>query len=262
MPLLFAVAGMSTRYALQKRSNLAYIKERFLKLFVPLLSGILLLIPLQTYFAEVFHNGYTGGYWKQYLLFFTKVTDLTGYSGGFTPGQLWFLAYLFLISLAALPIFQLLRKKEITWHGNQILVIPMCAITFVLSYVLDISGKSFGEYFSLFLLGYFVLAEEKVQEFLDKYRMIFLAVGVGFTTYTVAFQTLSQSGIMSRASFAFYLFHQSLLILIGFYVLQSGLSIGLQYTIILVGGFLGSVFLYEICRRVPLFRFLFAIKKD
>lgn len=295
MPLLFVVAGMSTRYALQKRSNLAYVKERFLKLFVPLLSGILLLIPLQTYYAEIFHNGYTGSYWKQYIFFFTKETDLTGYTGGFTPGQLWFICYLFVISLIALPIFQFARKKEVCWRGANILVIPMCILTFVLSYVLDIGGKSIGEYFSLFVLGYFVLAEEKVQEFLDKYRMAFLAVGAGFTVYTVVFQTLAQSGVvaraisivtswmdvlailglgrhylnfqnkwtkyLSKASFACYLFHQSLLIFIGFYVLQSGLSFGVQYIIILVGSFWGSIFLYEVCRRVPLFRFLFAIKK-
>ncbi|WP_342759858.1 acyltransferase family protein [Kineothrix sedimenti] len=74
MPVLFTVAGMSSAYALQKRSGGAYLKERVLKLLVPLLFGMLLLIPVQTYLAELFHHG-TGNYWN----YFTKVTDLTGY---------------------------------------------------------------------------------------------------------------------------------------------------------------------------------------
>lgn len=63
-----------------------------------------------TYTAEVFFNGYTGTYWQQYELFFTQKTDLTGYHGGFTPAHLWFLLYLFVISLTALLIFRLQKK--------------------------------------------------------------------------------------------------------------------------------------------------------
>jgi len=110
MPILFVIAGISTAYAMRRRSVGEYVKERVLKLLVPLAAGILLLIPAQTYFAERFHNGYTGGYFAQYVLFFTKPTDLTGYAGGFTPGHLWFILYLFVISLAAVPVI-LLNKK-------------------------------------------------------------------------------------------------------------------------------------------------------
>jgi len=35
----------------------------------------------------VFHNGYTGNCFEQYILFFTKLTDLSGYNGGFTPAH-------------------------------------------------------------------------------------------------------------------------------------------------------------------------------
>lgn len=104
MPLLFVIAGISSCYALSRRTPKQYIKERLLKLFIPLISGILLLVPIQTFYAEKFHNGYNCGYFHQYMLFFTKETDLTGYTGGFTPAHLWFILYLFIISLIALPI--------------------------------------------------------------------------------------------------------------------------------------------------------------
>lgn len=83
-----AVAGISSCYALRKRTPREYVKERVLRLLVPLLAGVALLVPIQTYVAEVFHNGYGGGYLAQYVLFFTKPTDLTGYHGGFTPAHL------------------------------------------------------------------------------------------------------------------------------------------------------------------------------
>ena len=296
MPVLFVVAGISTRYSLQKRSNLQYIKERFQKLFVPLIFGILLLVPIQTYFAERFHNNYTGNYLNQIVLFFTKITDFTGYSGGFTPGQLWFVCYLFIISLIALPLFNIIRKREIHWRGPDFLVIALCVITFMLSYIFDISGKSLGEYFSLFFLGYFVLAEEDVQKYIDKYRIFFTVIGIGLTACTVAFQTLLRAdnisrGIMilaswidvlailglgrhylnfqndltkylSKSSFSCYLFHQSWIILIGFYILKCDLPAAAQYIFILAGSFIASTLSYEVCKRFNLFRFMFAIKND
>ena len=62
MSALFVLAGMSTVYALKKRTIKKYIEERFLKLLVPLISAILLLIPVQTYIADKYFNHYSGSY--------------------------------------------------------------------------------------------------------------------------------------------------------------------------------------------------------
>ena len=69
MPLLFVIAGLSSAYALKKKTSIEYAKERVYKLLIPFVAGILLVVPAQTYFAEVFHNSYTGGYFYQYILF-------------------------------------------------------------------------------------------------------------------------------------------------------------------------------------------------
>ncbi len=112
MPLLFVLAGISTAYSLKKRTDLEYIKERIQRLFVPLISGILILVPIQTYYAECFHNGYTGRYFAQYILFFTKETDLSGYTGGFTPAHLWFFLYVFVSSMAIIPVIRCYRSSR------------------------------------------------------------------------------------------------------------------------------------------------------
>lgn len=294
MPVLFVLAGLSTRYALQKRSNKEYVKERFAKLFIPLVAGLLLLVPVQTYFAEIFNNGYEGTYWEQYILFFTKVTDFSGYSGGFTPGQLWFVFYLFVISLAALPLIHFVKERNIRWRNANFSIIPLFLITLAFSYVLDITGKSMGEYFSLFFLGYFVLSEETVQEYTDKHRLPLFIFGGALTIFTVAFQISMGTGIFARgtmiltswicilailgmgrhylnfqnkwtkylsaSSFTFYLFHQSWIVLIGFYTLQCNLPAWACYILILIGGILGSILAYEVCKRFRILRFIFAIK--
>ena len=113
MTSLFAIAGISCKYALQKRTNRQFVIERTKKLLIPFFFGLIVLVPVMTYIAEIFFNGYTGNYLQQYGLFFTKVTDLTGYHGGFTPAHLWFLLYLFVISLSALLII-FLQKKYLT----------------------------------------------------------------------------------------------------------------------------------------------------
>jgi hypothetical protein len=183
MPLLFLVAGLSSAYALQKRTPKQYIKERVSKLLIPLVCGVLFLIPVQTYFAERFHNNYTGGYFAQYILFFTGPTDLTGYNGGFTPAHLWFLAYLFVISLVALPIMYFYQKSGKKLSADRI-PYPVLILFFIVpiftKMILNIADKSIGEYLTWFLFGYFIISNGKIQEKLEKYRLLSLGLCLPF----------------------------------------------------------------------------------
>jgi hypothetical protein len=44
--LLFFVSGAGTFFALGKRTGSVFVKERFVRLFIPLIFGILIIIPL------------------------------------------------------------------------------------------------------------------------------------------------------------------------------------------------------------------------
>ena len=59
MTFLFTIAGMSCKYALLKRTNKQFVAERIKKLVIPFFFGLLALVPVMTYTAEVFFNGYT-----------------------------------------------------------------------------------------------------------------------------------------------------------------------------------------------------------
>ncbi len=288
MPLIFVLAGMSASYSLARRSAAAFVKERFTKLLLPLVLGILLLIPPQTYIAEIYHNGYTGGYFAQYALFFTKPTDLTGYAGGFTPGHLWFLLYLFVISLAALPLNLWHRKrgggpafgKWQVWQLLMLFLIPL-----LLAPLLDIGGKSLTEYLGLYLLGYFVLSRDDVQEKLKKHwpplTCLLLALSAGFLVMSEVFgveggiphdiygRFLGWTGVLAllavgkrfldyrdartaylaAASFPVYLLHQTVLVIAAYFIVRWTSSIPVQIAAMIALGYLGSFGLYEIYRR-------------
>lgn len=76
MTLLFTMAGMSSYYALQKKSEKQYLSERVHKLLIPLCVALVVLIPPQTYIADVFHNGYSGTFFSimQYILLVLQIS--------------------------------------------------------------------------------------------------------------------------------------------------------------------------------------------
>ncbi len=110
MPLLFLLAGISTKYALQKRTSKEYLAERVKRLLVPFMFGTIAFMPLMSYIGDKFNYSYNEGFLKHYVVFFTKYTDLTGADGGFSVGQFWFLLYLLIISIVSVGIIALLKK--------------------------------------------------------------------------------------------------------------------------------------------------------
>lgn len=113
MALLFVIAGMCARYSLEKRDMKEFIMERFSRLFIPFVSGMLFLVPIQTFYARKFFFKYKGNILENYKYFFSHFTDLSGYDGSFTLGHLWFILFLLIISLLALLIIKNIPYKKV-----------------------------------------------------------------------------------------------------------------------------------------------------
>ena len=75
MPLLFVLAGISAKFALQKRTNKEFLAERTKKLLIPCFFGTIALMPIMTFLADCFNFSYSGGFLEHYGVFFTKYTD-------------------------------------------------------------------------------------------------------------------------------------------------------------------------------------------
>jgi len=287
MPLLFAVAGISSRYALEKRSAGEYTKERVSKLLIPLIFGVLLVIPIQPYIAGLFWHGQAN-----YLDSFTKITDLSGYDGAFTPGHLWFILFLFVISMVSLPFMILYKNKAKGTLGDKmplILVLLMGLLPCIGS-LLKIGGesdKSPTENLAYFILGYFFLSNDNLLRKLEKYRFLLLGLFIlyaGFTAFFIDwkfYEIASWLGILmllgmarrylnfsgkvtaylSKSSFGVYLFHQSWIVVMAFFIFKVTDNPIVQIPLILLSSVILTYGTYEICRQIQVFRWIFGLKK-
>lgn len=295
--LLFTIAGISTAYALKKRSIKEYAKERVNKLLIPVIVGIIAIIPVQSYIADVFHNHYSGGYFEHYKVFFTKFTDLTGYDGGFTPAHLWFMLFLFVVSMIMVPVMSYYNKhKKI--DGSKIglkIILPLFFVILIMTPILDFGGRSIGEALACFAIGYFILSLDEVQKLLSKKCLLLAGLfAVMLCVHGILFENGIQSGLawdieyrivlwsgiisliglakryfnktnkvlkyLSQASFPIYYFHQSILVIAGFVILKLTDILFVQYIGIMISAFVGSIICYEICRRCKVTCALFGIK--
>lgn len=298
MTLLFTIAGISSFYAFKKRSIQQYTYERVKKLLIPLLVGLVLIVPIQSYIADVFHNGYSGGYFEHYKVFFTKFTYLTGQDGGFTTGHLWFLLYLFVISMLMLPFMNQYSKSSKKIDGSKVLMVhllPMFIVILISTPILEIGGKSIGESLACFAIGFFILSNELVQEKLERnsslLTILFLFVilvriilqynelGSGLV-WDIEQRMVTWFGILailgtgkkyldksnsvtryfSKAAFPLYYFHQSVLVVLGYFALNYVTIVWMQFFIIMIGSFIISILCYDVFRRSRVCSFLFGIK--
>lgn len=187
MPLLFLLAGASTRFALGFRSGGQYARERFTRLVVPLLFGVLVVVPPQAYYARLTQGrppASFAGFLAEYVA--SEFSDLSGYFGTFTPGHLWFILFLFVFSLAGLPLFGWLKADagrrwiaRLAGFAARPGMPFLFAIPLALAEVLpDIGGKNPFWYFALFALGFVLAADDRFQDSIDRHRAVALALGL------------------------------------------------------------------------------------
>jgi glucans biosynthesis protein C len=108
MPLFMLLAGVSAFYSLGRRRNGEYLKERARRLLVPLVLGVLILVPPQVYLERLFRRQFSGSFIAFYPHFFDGIYP----SGNFSWHHLWFLGHLALYSVIALPLFRFWQRPR------------------------------------------------------------------------------------------------------------------------------------------------------
>ncbi|MFA7089327.1 MAG: acyltransferase family protein [Bacteroidales bacterium] len=186
MPLLFYVSGAATYFSLKKRKGGQYVKERFLKLLIPAIAGLIFIIPAITYITQI-SEGNPVNFWQHFINFWQfGNTDLTGMDGKFTPAHLWFLFFLFFFSLIGLPLFSILKKDKSTALMKRIIdktgIAVILLVLFILltfTATLNILGdKNPVYYFLMFFCGYLFMMDDRFQSNIDKYALLFLLTSV------------------------------------------------------------------------------------
>lgn len=300
MILLFIVAGMCSRYTLEKHTLKEFVRSRTRKLLVPSTIGLLVAGWIQGYFNMAICNAFDTipDTVPGFVLYFILVLSGTG--------VLWFIQMLWLFSML-LAIVKKWEKGRIYKLGGKmnlialiLLVIPVYLSGLIFNTPV-ISVYRFGIYGFTFFLGYFVFAHDEVIERISKYSVpliiaavmlavLYLALHFGdnyavmptvncISAVTYAWisclailgcmkrwgNTMPQFAcFMSTHSFGLYVFHY-LPLSAAAYVLHKYTSVSAlpSYLLTALAAFFGSYVLYEAISRIPLLRWcILGIKKE
>ncbi|MFC3997935.1 acyltransferase [Nocardiopsis sediminis] len=299
MPLLFLLAGMSSLYALRQRPARTYAGERFSRLLVPFVFGVLVVVPPQAYYAMRFHLGYQGGYGEFLWSYFTDFSGWSEYAGGISPAHLWFIAFLFVISMALLPLMRkvLASGYSPVWMRRRFAILLPFAPVAALSLLPDVAGKNILVFAAYFLLGFLIATDDAIGDLIEEHRRTYLVAAL-VTAAAVLAQIhvlgirsggpahllehlacwpalLAMLGYAKRylsrrsrllayftpAAFPVYVLHQTYLVAVAYYVVQVTDRGAVPFTLIMVVSFALSLATYELIRRCAPARAAFGLPR-
>ena len=113
IPLLFLLSGAGAYFGLRTKTASAFLRKRIIRLGLPLVAGIILLSPLQSYLTSGIAPKNVGGMLGYYPQFLGSMRfDWTPQWLGRYGYHLWFLGYLLAITAATLPLLEWLRGEQ------------------------------------------------------------------------------------------------------------------------------------------------------
>jgi peptidoglycan/LPS O-acetylase OafA/YrhL len=179
MPLLFVLAGMATWYALRHRTARAYVRERSARLLLPFVVGVLVIVPPQPFLAQLPDPGGETSYAAFLGGYFTDVTDLTGYDGGFTPAHLWFILYLFAFSLVGVGLFGAIRRRAIDHDIGRPWMLVVTPFAFLVAEALPAPDGVWSPFttFVMFVGGFVLASSQRLLDTVGRAWRWLLAAG-------------------------------------------------------------------------------------
>ncbi len=335
MPLFFLLAGFASRYSLKRRSGGQYLLERVKRLLIPLYTvGLFILVVPQVYFEGVTHGGITGTFWQWLPTYYRGIPghiihthksdlldpiSLVPYT---FPGHLWFIQFLFIVSLVTLPLLLYLKSKRgqgfierlAGWcarpGGIFLFVIPLAIVQLGLRWLPAITDRTWADFFwyaIFFVAGYIIAADDRFTEGIKRHGWLCLALwivgfwGAGvlfvvvlgfdpsaghgfsllFVLWQIAWSITTWSSVVfilslgrrvlnfsnktlayaNEAVLPFYLFHQTIILCVGWFVIRWDMGILSKFLIIAVVSFPSIMVLYELLvRRSNIVRFFFGMR--
>ena len=186
MPLLFLISGMATWFALGFRSGRQYLWERVLRLLVPAVFAILVLVPLMTNLHLLGTPAQLPfpDFYQRFLTIDKKHLD--GVGGTFTPAHVWFILYLLVLSLVALPLFLFFRRASgqhviagIAGFASRPGLLYLLALLLPVMLLLPgLADKNPFYFLAWFIYGYVLVADARLQPAVDHQRWISLVLAL------------------------------------------------------------------------------------
>ncbi len=310
--LLFFISGFGTYFALRKVNGSTFLKERSGRLGLPLLFGVVLVCPPQTWVERVTQYGYT----QDFLTFYFQDCFTTGVypQGNITWTHLWFLPYLLVMTLLLSPL--LLWVRDSGWlERRQVGEVSMLRAIALLSsgVLLPILASAllvvwptqthalvddwgwFAIWSTYFFVGFVVAGLRKeILPLIQRTRGVFLCLMLACYVVRssnllpedeaagqVLLRALAWCAILALSGFALvhlnrdsaakrylntsifpiYVLHQTIMVLVAYWLLETGWAVGFKYTLLILSTLLGFVLMYEgVIKRLGRAGVLFGLK--
>lgn len=322
MPLLFFISGTVAYFILQRKSTGAFISLRCRRLLIPLLFGMLVIVPPQIY-AERLTQGFQGNYWDFYKTVFQFKPYPKG--GSLSWHHLWFILYLFIYDAAFAPVFKwyisdkaakVRQGLSALARGGWMYVLIIPGMIIYSSLVLRFHGNNdlihdwanFFYWLQFLLVGFICIATPKLMDSIERNRRISLTIALisivvvnyfrwnGVEPWdtmanwrsdwrTYAFLSLTPvvawswvlTGVgygkkylnkrfrvldyVNQAVYPFYILHQSVMMVLIYYIVQTQETILMKYlaTVVLTFGLSMGIY-HTLIRPFNVMRYLFGMK--
>jgi len=206
MPFFFTMAGATSWFSLRRRTASHYIRERVTRLLIPFILGSIILTPIQAYYEFTHKGWWEGSSIIEFIFsteartyFFTEYNSIT-----FNPEifgdlgyHLWFVGFLFVFSLLALPVFTWLNgdsgKRFVTsfaqlanWRGGLLIfAIPLILIGYFFQPFLSgyTGWATFFFLLAFFIFGYILIADERFMRAIRRDWWLHLILGIACTLF-------------------------------------------------------------------------------
>jgi peptidoglycan/LPS O-acetylase OafA/YrhL len=299
MPLLFFISGSAVWFAMERYSTWQFFLERHKRLLLPLIFGMLVIIPPQVYHERLYHHQQFDSFWDFYRTVFT----LGSYpQGNLSWHHLWYIPYIWTYSMLLLPMFIWLRSTQgrpFLARGLTLLESPWFLILIpVPSALADILLRpywpgdannlladwgNFTHKLTFFAAGFVLASGHRVYDTIAAHRRKFLIGGIlaygailfirasnakfsagswasyrAFSNFEIWFWILAALGYGRRylsfnhpalkysteAVYPFYILHQTVIIILAYYLAYVNWSIPTKFFIVVTATFLIIWFLY------------------
>lgn len=294
MPCLFLISGISTKYALEKQTGRQFLRKRVKTLLVPSIAGIFLIGWFSGFVTNHYNDMFAGngdlipGFIKYFIYCFAGI------------GPLWYIHQLFIAYLVLMLIRKIDKGNKLHALGsktNLIILVLLVVAVWISSMLFNtplIEVYRHGIYIFMFLLGYYVFSHEHIIDLVEKYKYLFLGIGIiagiAFTVYFWGqnysmmanlqhpitnvfawFMTLALLGCakawfdkeytftryMQKRSFSFYVLHYTLLMVLTYLIdLYFDVPATAFYLILMALMTVMLPIAYEIVSRIPIIRTL------
>lgn len=306
---LFFIAGVGSFILLQKTSTLTFLKGKFFRLFIPLIVGMMFIVPPQHYYENM------GEYTSLLAAYEVRIF-------AFDSKHLWFIEFLIIFMVLAIPFQRFLAcragvcvshalsgfyEKKHGLFANVILLILMrCTLKYFVPEqnhsIHNLSVTLF--YLFFFIAGMCFITRKEIWQFIALHRRTnlmwfvissvlfygyyfspdlssYLSLEIRWQLWWIVCSLVSWSGLLTVVGYAstycnktpkwlekaneliypFYIFHQTIIVALGFYIVQWEASIAIKSTLLLLSSFfICALICYYFVRPFKVLRFLFGLK--